>query len=63
VEYVFLPPLFQGGEGRAIYISFPSKPNAIPTPLYTSIPELGDGDPISKKEFANKYCLCCEFFC
>lgn len=58
----FCPLYFEvGKEGQ--YISFPSKPNIVPTPLYTSILELKDGDPISKKEFANKYGLCCEFFC
>ncbi len=59
----FAPFISRWGRKGNIYISFPSKPNAIPTPLYTSIPELGDGDPIFKNEFAIRYCLCCEDFC
>ncbi len=29
-------------------------------PLYAAIPALGDGGPISRKEFVDKYELCCE---
>jgi hypothetical protein len=58
----FCPLYFKVGKEEQ-YISFLSKPNSIPTPLFTFIPELGDGDPISKKDFVNKYGLCCEIFC
>ncbi len=51
---IFCPLYFKVGKEEQ-YISFPSKPNAILIPLYTSILKLGDGDPISKKGFANKY--------